>query len=251
MRKLIHIILLLLVNISLFAKNDEESFKEANLLYQEEKYDEAIIAYEDLLSKGYVSSDLNYNLGNAYFRNNQIAKAILHYERALKIDPSNEDASHNLGYANSRTIDKIETPPKLFIYRWWESIIHSYSSNSWAYLVILFLFFGVAGLSIFFFFSDSMIKRLSFYSGISTIALALICWFIAESHHDSLLKEDYAIIQSPTVDISSSPSEGSSRLFVLHEGSKVKLEDRSGEWVEVKLPNGSSGWIKSSELEII
>ena len=79
----------------------------------------------------------------------------------------------------------------------------------------------------------------------------MICWFIADSHDNSLKRNDHGIIMSPTVDIVSSPSEGSSRLFVLHEGSKVSVEDQSGDWFEVKLPNGNSGWIKASELELI
>lgn len=252
MRKSIYIYLLFFLSAgSLLAQTDLERFEMANKHYQEDQFEEAIQLYKELLDEQYISSDLHYNLGNAYFRTNRLAKAILHYEKALKIEPANEDAAHNLEFANSRTIDKIETPPKLFIYRWWESIIHSFSSSSWANFVILFLFIGIAGLSIFFYFSDSWIKKLSFYSGVTAIILSLICWLIAEGQHNSHEKKEYAIIQEPTVDISSSPSEGSSRLFVLHEGSKVKIEDESGEWLEIKLPNGNSGWIKAAELEII
>lgn len=234
-----------------FAQAPLEKFQAANRLYEDKDYAAAIEVYEELLQEEYLSDDLHYNLGNAYFRSNQLAKAILHYEKALKINPAHEDASHNLAYANSRTIDRIESIPKLFLYRWWDAILHSFSSRSWSYFVILFLAFGVVGLGIYFFFADSYIKRISFYSGISSIFLSIVCWFIAASLNSSLQRIDAAIIISPTVDINSSPSEGSSRLFVLHEGSKVSIEDQSGEWYEIRLPNGNSGWVKSDELALI
>ncbi len=243
--------ILLLLFISLSAQSDMDKFKQANELYQEEKFQEAIELYNSLLDQDYISDDLHYNLANAYFRTNKIAKAILHYEKALKINPANEDAAHNLEYANARTIDKIETPPSLFFYRWWQALIHSFSSSSWAYFVILFGLFAIAGLGIFFFFSDSWIRKTSFYSASATLALAIICWFVADRHHRSIEEADYAIIINPTVDINSSPSEGSSRLFVLHEGSKVKLKEKNQDWFEIKLPNGNTGWMKAKDLEII
>lgn len=252
MRKLVIFIMSLFISIQLsFAQEDMAKFEKANQYYQEEAYEQAILLYEELVLEEYISDDLHYNLANAYFRNNELAKAILHYEKALKINPAHEDAKHNLEFANSKTIDKIEQAPKLFFYRWWDDILHSFSSNSWAYFVILFLIFGVAGLSIFFFFSPSFIKKASFYSGTISLALALICWWIAAEQKEALEEHTSAIIMSPTVDINSSPSAGSSRLFVLHEGSKVAIEDRSGEWIEVKLPNGNSGWVKEADLALI
>jgi len=245
------LIAFLLLTSSLSGQTALERFQAANLSYEEKNFEEAIEQYNQLLQEGYISDDLHYNLGNAYFRTNEIAPAILHYEKALKVNPSNEDAAHNLKYANSRTIDKIETPPELFFYRWWKAITHSFSLASWTSFIILFILFGIGGLAIYFFFKDSKIRKLSFYSGIVAFALAIISWMISESHFQSLNKEEFAIIMSPTVDISSSPSEGSSRLFVLHEGSKVSIRDKSGEWYEIRLPNGNGGWIKASELEVI
>lgn len=249
-----YVIIILLILTSCFTatgQNELNLFEEGNRHYEQEEFELAIESYQNLISQGYLSDDVHYNLGNSYFRINRIPDAILNYEKALKMNPSNEDAAHNLEYANTRTIDKIENPPKLFLYRWWEAFLHSFSSKSWSYFVILFLAMGVAGLGIFYFFSDSYIKKLSFYSGIVSIAIAGFCWFITDAYQESIQQSEYAIIMSPTVDINSSPSEGSSRLFVLHEGSKVKLEEKSGDWWEIKLPNGNAGWLKSSSIELI
>lgn len=37
----------------------------------------------------------------------------------------------------------------------------------------------------------------------------------------------------------------------MHEGVKVKVKSRLGKWVEVRLPNGTIGWIQETDIEII
>jgi len=61
--------------------------------------------------------------------------------------------------------------------------------------------------------------------------------------------EGIVMVSSATV--KSSPDAGSSDLFVLHEGTKVKIEDAIGNWVEIRIANGNKGWIEFSNLEII
>lgn len=242
------LIFLFSISISSFAQEGMDRFQKANELYQNEEFDKAIAEYHSILGEGYISDDLHYNLGNAYFRSADLPRAILHYEKAIKINPANEDAKHNLEYANSKTVDKIETPPKLFFYRWWDSIIHSLSSYSWSMLVLLFAFAALIALSLFFFSKSKALKKISFYIALIGIFSSLLSWFIARQQHLHQGKFEYAIIMSPTVNINSSPSEGSSKLFVLHEGSKIKLENESGDWFEISLPNGNSGWIPKSQL---
>ncbi len=60
-----------------------------------------------------------------------------------------------------------------------------------------------------------------------------------------------AIIFSPLVNGKSSPDNSGTDLFLLHEGTKVTVEDEVGEWFEVRLSDGNKGWIPSNSLEII
>jgi SH3-like domain-containing protein len=60
-----------------------------------------------------------------------------------------------------------------------------------------------------------------------------------------------AVIFSPSVNGKSSPDASGTDLFVLHEGTKVSIEDKVGEWYEVKLSDGNKGWIPLSSLTII
>ncbi len=248
MRIAINMILIFLASFHLQAESSLDRFKEANELYQAEEYANAISIYESILEEGKSSADLHYNLANAYFREREIAKAILHYEKALKLEPTMADAKHNLEFANSKTIDKIETPAKIFFYRWWDSILHACSCDTWAIISLICLAIAVLAIGGYFFMSLSGRKKLFFYSAVGFTAMFILSWIISASYQNSLEKSNYAIILSPTVNINSSPSEGSSKLFVLHEGTKVKLGEESGDWREISLPNGNEGWVKVSVL---
>jgi SH3-like domain-containing protein len=66
---------------------------------------------------------------------------------------------------------------------------------------------------------------------------------LAASQKNYATTTTHAIILDSTVDILSAPSSGSSQLFVLHEGTKVKIKDQTEGWLEISLPNGNQGWI--------
>ena len=93
--------------------------------------------------------------------------------------------------------------------------------------------------------SQVHIRKISFYLAASLIVLAVLSWFFASEQQRYLETKSYAIIMEPTVNINSSPSLGSSKLFVLHEGTKVKIKDSSSGWFKVSIPNGNEGWIES------
>ena len=241
------------LTLGLFASEDfaEEKLNQANELYEKGEYSEASKAYKSLLADGYFSADVHYNLGNSYYQLNQIAPAILHYEKALKLNPSHEDAAFNLILANEKTIDKIEAIPELFIYRWWKSIYNLFGMDTWAKWVVVFFFIALMGLLIYWIGSKLSLRKIGFYTFLTAFVLALFSWLMADRQKSKLNRIDYAIIMEPTVNINSSPSAGSSKLFVLHEGTKVKVEEVDEDWMNVSLPNGNKGWVKMEKLEVI
>ena len=67
------------------SKNHDE-FLEANIHMENSKYIDAIKKYESILEKGYHSSNILYNLGNAYYRNDNIGQAVWAYLSSLNLD---------------------------------------------------------------------------------------------------------------------------------------------------------------------
>lgn len=235
-----------------FAKADnlaKDQFIKANAAYDSSNFNMAIQLYESLVSDQYFSDELHFNLGNAYFKRNNIPMAILNYEKAIKINPSNEDAKYNLELANAKTIDKIESIPELFLYRWWKSIFNTFSADGWAYVCVAFFFMALIFFCLYFFLQQLAFRKFGFYTGLVSFMLAFISWFMAYQQDSYLHSTQYAIIIEPTININSSPSKGSSKLFVLHEGTKVNVEEIKDSWFKVSIPNGQEGWVEKEYLK--
>lgn len=228
-----------------------ESFELANKLYDEKKYDEAIEQYELLIEEGNVAADVYYNLGNAYFKNEEIAPAILNYERALKANPSNEDAAFNLQIANSKTIDKVETLPSLFIENAWQTFITSKSVDGWAMLSVYSIFVALLFFIGYLFMRQLVIKKIGFYGGVLILIVSLFTWFMAHQHNLLLKSKSDAIVLANISAVMSEPNEKSNKLFTMHEGLKVNLLDEKNGWSKIKIQNGNIGWVKSEEIKEI
>ena len=73
----------------------------------------------------------------------------------------------------------------------------------------------------------------------------------AWTSYNSRKSEQSAIVTNPTVTVKSSPDEKSTDIFVIHEGSKIQLIDHIGNWYEIRIVNGSVGWVQQENFEKI
>jgi tetratricopeptide (TPR) repeat protein len=245
------IFILLLLPVLTFAADTEITIAKANKAYTEGFYANAAELYKAVIASGYESVDLYYNLGNACYKQNDLASAILYYEKAHKMDPGNEDVNFNLKIANTKITDKIEAIPELFYKRWFKSLLESFSADKWAKSGLLFLVFGLLG-GIFYFISKQLfIRKAGFWLGLVFIFISLFSFLFAwQSYNDAIHRKE-AIIFTPTITLKSSPDEKSVDLFVLHEGAKVEIIDNIGTWFEIRIANGSVGWLPVSSVEKI
>ena len=61
-----------------------------------------------------------------------------------------------------------------------------------------------------------------------------------------------AVVMASEVSVLSAPSsDGGLVLFSLHGGTKVRVDQRAGDWVEVVLEDGKVGWLRSEVLAAI
>lgn len=227
----------------------------ASQAYRDQKYKESIDLYEQLISAANAenkeSAELYYNVANAYFRNGQVGKAILNYERAHLLDPSDKDIAHNLRFAQLRTTDRIEQSANATISKWIESVANTMSSNAWAKLAVA-LFFGFAiCIGLFLFWNQRIVKQISFYTAIPVLLLFVISLVFANYQKQKLVNRNKAIVIPSAIAVTASPDVNSSQLFELHEGTKVVLKNSDGEWNEVEIENGSTGWTLSKNTERI
>jgi len=234
---------------TVFAQGD--LIQKANEHYTKEEFTKAIDGYNQILMAGIESPELYYNLGNAYYKTNQFTLAILNYERAKLLAPDDEDIEFNLLVANQKVVDSIQELPGIFIVRWWNSLINSQTTDSWAVLSIIgfILFLTLVGL--YFFARSGDVKRVSFWAGCFLIVFTIFSWSFAARQKSRLVNHSFAIVMQPTVTVKSSPSEKGTNLFVIHEGLKVRITDKLGDWVEIRLADGNKGWLLIESIERI
>lgn len=249
MKKIFFLLLTLCLAWSAYAQ--ETAIKEAETAYTKEDYKKAIQLYESILKSNGESSEIYYNLGNAYYKAEKIAPAILNYERALLLDPGDADIRFNLQMARQKSVDKIEPVGDFFIYRWFDTIQNMGSADSWAQLGIVCFILFIGCLILFFFSKWVHLKKIGFYVGILLLVMVIFANIFGMHQKNELVNRTGAIIFVPTVTIKSSPDTSGTDLFVLHEGTRVSVKSTLGEWSEIVLEDGSVGWIPSKDLEVI
>lgn len=244
------IFLLLFIQAASSAKVDT-LFSRANQEYANEMYTNAIDDYQLIIQTGVESAELYFNLGNAYFKINDIPSAVLYYEKAKKLKPNDEDINFNLNVANTQIVDKIEPVPELFLKQWWRSIYNIFIADTWAMIsVVGFILFFVL-LAFYLLSKLIVIRKSAFYAGLIVLLLTLFTFTIAFQKYNILKHQKEAIVFVPTITVKSSPNQNSVDLFVIHEGAKVKILETVGNWNEIKIANGSVGWLPKESLKEI
>lgn len=232
----------------------QQLFESARKAYDEGNYELAQQQYEQILQSGQESAALYYNLGNAYFKQNKLGRAILNYERAKRLDPADEDIDYNLRLANLRTIDYVEPAPKLFFERWMERLYFGKSSSQWGTLALGLMWAALAFGALLLFANFSWLKKLGFVLALVCLLASLLALGTALHKSRDELHSRAGIVMQKNVYIKSGPSAASQDLFILHEGTKVRLQQEIGEWVEIKFADGKDGivgWVSKTAVEEI
>lgn len=219
--------------------------------YAKGNYQQAIKDYQEILKTG-VSSEIYYNLGNAYYRTDNITQALLAYERALQLSPGDNDIRFNLQYARSKTIDKITPETEMFFVTWYNSLVNFTSVDRWANTAIVSIVMALLLILVFLFAPQMWARKSGFYgSAVFLLLFAFANLFAFQQKHELETKQG-AIVIAPTVNVKKTPAASGTDVFVIHEGTRVDITDRGmKQWRGIKLADGREGWLKTSQIEEI
>ena len=233
------------------AQQPKQLFQQANQAYQAQDFQQAIDLYQKILGQGYQGKEIYYNLGNTYFRLNNLGQAILNYEKALKLDPNDPDIRYNLELANLRVVDRLELPPRFFLFDWWDSLKTYFSLGQLTRLVAGLFILSIL-LVVFWLFTRRYRLRRWLLTGTIISGILLFFWtYILVKQSETYRNNRQAVVLTPTITVMSAPDEVSTDVFLLHEGVKIRLDEQRETWVKISLPDGKSGWIKTGDIGII
>ena len=155
---------------------------------------------------------------------------------------------YNLNLARGQISDEIETLPVPFYVSWFRSFVFTFHSDVWAILNLIltgtaFVFFFIYLIS-----RRLQLRRLGFYGGMLFLFLGIMTFIFGQIEVNDIRRTNEAIVFSGTVNVLSGPKEGSTTLFVIHEGLKVEILESTGSWDRIILPNGSIGSVSYTHL---
>lgn len=250
MKKVVFIISLIFTTFG-FSQTADSLFADANTLYKDGKYEEAIELYKKIENLEVHSDDLYFNLGNSYYKLNKIAPSIYYYEKALQLNPSNTDARNNLAFSNRMKIDAIEVMPQTIFQKFSQGVIYKLTYNSWAWLAVIFSVLGAVLFLLYHFSYSSGKKLLYFNTSILSALLLIVTLVFAYQSYNHKMSLKPAIVFAQETEVKNAPTLNSDTTFELHEGTKVNVLDAIDNWKKIKLADGKIGWIIADDLKEI
>ncbi|MFC1811615.1 tetratricopeptide repeat protein [Thermodesulfobacteriota bacterium] len=214
--------------------------------YKAEEYAKAASAFSGVADAGIKNGKLFYNLGNAYLKNGRLGHAVLWYERALRLIPDDPDLKFNHEYALSLIKDEADDGnlPIFRVLFFWK---HLMSSTTIQWTGIMLNLLAVLMLTV------QVVRKKKKVKTTAYLLLILAGIFILTAFYNfyetAYIKK--AVILPEQVSVRSGLTENSTELFVLHTGTKVKIEKENKAFFRIFFSDGKIGWIKKSDAGVI
>ncbi len=230
-----------------YSQNIDSLFSSGNDSYNKNQFDVSVSAYENILSQGFYSADLYYNLGNAYYRLEDFANARWSYEMGINIDPRNKDMIHNLMLTKKKISNTIETPDSQIL-----NLINNFLTSFTYGDFVLFSSIMLLLYSICFIIYRIMPSKpivVSYY-------VFIVLFFIGTSF--SVIKflwernNNFGIILNDETELYSAPFLNENiRISIFFSGNKVKIEQTTDKWIEISSIDGRKGWIRLEDIRTL
>lgn len=219
-------------------------FFSGNTLYGEERYPDAIAAYEKVVASGVESGNLWFNLGNAYFKNGDVGHAVLAYERARRLIPRDPDLHANLGYAREKSGDVDATPLWARLALPLASRASSDELLAWASGSFVLLMAALI--------AARLLPGAARAGRGVAIAAAVVLALAGTSALYRLATVDVptfaVVVANRDTDVRFEPSENGTAHFATKPGAVLRvLVEREG-WAQVARPDGKRGWIARAAI---
>ncbi len=240
MKPLAPLLLTLFLAAASQAASLDETFSEAKKAYDAGHYAQAATLYGTLLSNGVSNVEVEYNLGNAFFKSGNLPQAVRHYRRAWYDAPRDPDIAANLHFALNAA-GAAEPAPGLA-----EKLLTSLSRDEWiqagvaAYLLLMLVL--VAAVLV------RVGRRLLLQASLVPALLILLAaggWW---QWHQYALRPEWVVVKSDATTLFG-PVEGSTPHYQVPLAALVRqTAENSKDWIEIDY-NGKKGWLQKNDLQ--
>ncbi len=245
-RNVVLIVVLLLSFLS--SAQNNALFEQGKQQYKSQNYQEAIATWKKIIENGQHSSDLYFNLGNAYYKINKIGPAIYYYEKALQLNPNDAEIKNNLLFAKNARIDVIEPLPETLFHKWYVAVSGLLTYTGWAIASVVFSFLVTLLFLLYYFSFSEGKKRLFFITSLVALLFLIGSFTMAFLTYSDSKNNHPAIVFSESTQVKTEPNMGSETAFTIHEGTKVQVLEKEDNWAHILLENGKEGWVPSEDI---
>jgi len=213
-----------------------------------EMFAEAAAKFQALVDAGVHNGRLYYDLGNAYLQAGRLGEAMVSYRRAERLIPGDARLEENLRYARSLCQNQIPISGQR---AFWKTLFFWHHDTPLRWRVTLALLsYSVFWVGLI---AWTFRRRGAWWY---LLAPCLALWLATGA---SALIELYqparpaGVILADNVTVHKGNGEGFEPQFQekLHEGVEFAVIEHRGDWLNIELGDGKTGWIRLSDAELI
>lgn len=218
-----------------------------NQLMQQKKHEAAITSLHQVLSRGYESADIYYNLGTAYLKTNDIGRAVLFLSKANLYQPNDSAIVLNLNIAKAKRLTQSVETQSTWIGQLYDKMLYGVSGNLLAVLSIIIAFCIVPLVYMWLFFKNRNYRKIGFFSLIPVLFLLVALLIITIQKNTMLQRDGISVVINNGVALLEGPAGLSTQLMV-NSGDEVKILKIKGNFVKIRLTLGQEGWLDISNI---
>ncbi len=224
-----------------------ETFDRGTRLYEDGKYREALDLYLEAEKLG-AHWRLYYNMGNCYFKLGDFLKAKIYFLRAERLNPFDPAIQKNIDVVNKRFNDKIQSPARDYLTRMVLRMESMVSINMVTVVLVLLVF--LFNLFLFLLIRKGR-TRFLMYAVSFSLVLALLTGFYHLYRVGKHNRRDVAVVVKADAQLRSGPGGNNTVLFKVNPGLKVRIIEKSRNWLQISASREVAGWIEEEKLERI
>jgi tetratricopeptide (TPR) repeat protein len=219
-------------------------FDQANRLYEQKRYEEAIRAYQGILAGGVTSSALHFNLGNAWLKAGKPGHAVVHFRRAGMLAPRDSAVAAALRYVRQNTRGLAVPVESL-----WVRSARRLSLGEWSAIGALGLWLVFLPLCLRAWKPGLHFPGRLWLGGMG--ALTLLAWLGAYAVYSDSWEGNAAVVVVSETPLRHGPLEESAPVDTLKDGQEVRVLGVKDDWYEVNAFAKGVGWLKRDTVELV